>query len=135
MAGFSTYLANKLLDHSLGIATYTPPTNIWIALFTADPTDSGVFTNEVADLYAYARVEITGLMTTSVDGVSVSASKLDFADALGGGWGIVTHAMVVDTGVHGTGNSLYVEELVYPVEVFDGDPFYFRADKFQLILV
>lgn len=45
MAGaLSDYLENKLLDHSLGTAAYTMPSTVYVALFTADPTDANAGT-------------------------------------------------------------------------------------------
>lgn len=57
MACLSRYLRNKLVDHLLRQQTYTPPTSVWVGLFTTLPTD-GV--NEGVEVAAgdYARVEI-----------------------------------------------------------------------------
>lgn len=42
MAGnISDFLENKLIDHSLGTASYTAPTSVTVALFTSNPTDAG----------------------------------------------------------------------------------------------
>lgn len=38
---FSNYLENKILDHILKVAVYTPATNLYIALYTIAPTDAG----------------------------------------------------------------------------------------------
>jgi hypothetical protein len=55
--GFSTYLSQKLIDVTLRGQAYTPPTNLFLALFTADPTDGNVTANEVSALAwtTYAR--------------------------------------------------------------------------------
>lgn len=37
----SDYLENAWLDHALNGATYTPPSNVYVALFTAAPSDAG----------------------------------------------------------------------------------------------
>jgi len=39
MAGFSRYAQRELLDHLLKVGAYTPPTNIYVALFNAGPTE------------------------------------------------------------------------------------------------
>ena len=36
----SNYLENKILDHALGTTAFTQPTNQYLALHTADPTDA-----------------------------------------------------------------------------------------------
>lgn len=41
MASCSTYLANKILDHVNGIASYTMPTQLWLALAEVDFTAAG----------------------------------------------------------------------------------------------
>ena len=38
MAAMSDYLERKLLDHTLGTAAYTHPSQAYLALHTADPT-------------------------------------------------------------------------------------------------
>jgi hypothetical protein len=35
------YLEGKLLDHLMGIAVYTPPTSLYLALHTNDPGETG----------------------------------------------------------------------------------------------
>lgn len=40
MGSFSDYLEDELLDHLFGKSTFTSPT-VYVALSTADPTDSG----------------------------------------------------------------------------------------------
>lgn len=42
MAGsLSAYASNKLLDHLLGVAAFTMPTNVFVKLHTADPGTAG----------------------------------------------------------------------------------------------
>ena len=41
MAEMSDYLERKLLDHTLGTTAYTHPSQTYLALHTADPTDAG----------------------------------------------------------------------------------------------
>jgi hypothetical protein len=40
MAGFTTYLQQKVLDHVRGKTSFTMPT-AYVALFTTNPTDAG----------------------------------------------------------------------------------------------
>lgn len=49
MADLSTALKNALFDHLLNNSQHTSPTNLWLALYTAAPTDAGGGT-EVADI-------------------------------------------------------------------------------------
>lgn len=41
MAGFSDYLENKILEHTLKNTTYTPVATVYASLHTADPGDTG----------------------------------------------------------------------------------------------
>lgn len=50
MSGFSTYLAQKLVDVILRGIAFSAPANLYLALFTADPTDNNVTANEVSVL-------------------------------------------------------------------------------------
>ena len=49
MAGtFSDYLEAILLDHVLGAASFTPPANVYVALYTVAPTALGTDGTEVS---------------------------------------------------------------------------------------
>ena len=55
MANTSTYLQAGRLNQALRGMVFVPPTNIYLALFNADPTDAGSLANELTDA-GYARV-------------------------------------------------------------------------------
>lgn len=104
MGSLTDFSELELLDHVFN-AAYSPPTNIYLALATADPTDAatGASMNEVPDSGSYARTEIT---------VGAAASRrvtqdadVDFPQA-SGAWGTVTHWAIVDSATHGAGNAL-----------------------------
>ncbi len=48
----SAYLEDKLLDHILGTASYTMPTDVYLALYEDDPTDADTGTEVTAGGYA-----------------------------------------------------------------------------------
>ena len=79
MSGFSTYLAQRLISATLGSAggsggsAFTPPTALYLALFTSDPTDDNVTTNEVAGAW-YAR-KATGSWSVPVGAGANSSSN------------------------------------------------------------
>lgn len=79
MSGASDYLEVELLDHILRQAGYTSPTNVYIALFTADPTDANVTANEVSDS-GYARQSVTGDFDAphATGGYSANGSAITF---------------------------------------------------------
>ena len=59
MSGFSDYLEQALINHILRGTAYSSPSAIYVALFTADPTDANVTANELDDS-GYARQAVTG---------------------------------------------------------------------------
>src|SRR4051812_3045343 len=56
MAGFSNYEAQRILKFEGQSATITKRANNYVALFTADPTDAGLLTNEVPFTFGYTRL-------------------------------------------------------------------------------
>ena len=105
MGSITDFLELELLDHTLNNAAYTPPTTLYLALATADPTDAatGASMNEVANSGSYARTAIT-FGAESSRRVTQDAD-VDFPQATGS-WGTVTHWAVVDSATHGAGNVL-----------------------------
>lgn len=63
MAALSNYLEEKIVDHFLRSAPATSPTTVYLALFTADPTEDG--TGAEATYVNYARQTS---VWTSLDG-------------------------------------------------------------------
>lgn len=128
------YLRKKLGDHSLGKAAYTMPNPVYMALFTADPTDVGILTNEVVGS-PYARIASTVLfggfdLTT---GIGVNASNIDFGIPAAN-WGTVSHAAIIDALT--VGNMLYFEALPTPrIVVTGGRRVLFSAGQVQIRLV
>lgn len=58
MAALSDYLENKLVDWLLRGQTFTPPTTLYVALFTTADNDAGSARVEVSG-GSYARVAVT----------------------------------------------------------------------------
>lgn len=95
MAGnLSDYAENKLLNHLLGIESFSMPENVYIALFNTDPTDAGTGT-EVSGS-GYERKKATGTFTKAVNGTTWSTVSHMFpaAQSL---WGEITHIGIYDS--------------------------------------
>lgn len=103
MGSLSNYLENKILDHVLKVAAYTPPTNIAISLHTADPTDAGSGA-EVTNENNYARV-ICNVWDAASGRASANTNVITFNQA-SGLWGTVTHFALWDSATYGAGNML-----------------------------
>lgn len=90
MAGKSDDLENKLLDHVLGGGDYTRLATVYIALFTAAPTDAGGGTEVSGN--GYARKDVTNNATNwpaAASGAKSNGTVITFAAASGGNWGTI----------------------------------------------
>lgn len=74
--GMSDYLEDKLLRHVFRSETYTPPTNIYLALFTAGPADDGTGTEVTGG--SYARQIVTYAVPTTPAGRIANDAPLSF---------------------------------------------------------
>jgi len=89
--GFSTVLANELLDHVLGNGVYTAPT-IYVGLSTANPTDDASGNAEPSNNYArkdHAAWDAAAAGATENTGVITFATP-------SGTWGLITYATIWD---------------------------------------
>lgn len=106
MAGFSTYLARELMDH-IFIASYDRPSHIWVALFTAAPSDAAGSGTECAGTN-YARVQHDGWTAADASqpcGVSNTATVSFPTPGSTTAWGTITHFALFDAAT-GTANML-----------------------------
>jgi len=129
MAAFSTYIERELLDHVLRNEAYTPPTSVWIALFTADNgLEGGIITGEVAG-GAYARMEIGGASGRSFIVADAGGATENTEDVIwvtaSADWGTVVYMAIMDAS--SAGNVLYHGQLTLAKTVNNGDTFKFNA--------
>ena len=115
MAGTSSYLENKLLNHTLNSTAYTAPSTHYLALYTSDPTDANTGT-EVSGTN-YARVSAGFSVSTNV---ATNSAAIEYA-AAGNAWGTVTHVGVMDAA--SSGNLLYHSALTTSKAITTGDIF------------
>ncbi len=131
MSAVSDYLENKLTDLILRGQAFTAPANLYVALFTAAPSDAGGGTEVTGG--SYARVAITASLAnwsgTQAAGSTVASSGTGGASSNNGAvtfpaptaaWGNVTHFGIFDA-VSG-GNLLFWGALTTPKTVNNGDP-------------
>lgn len=103
MAGFSTYLAQKLVDHVFRGAAYIPPVGTYLALFVADPTDNNVTANEVVAAW-YARQQVTAWSAPVGSGSTTRNSNQITFPAVTNNAVTITHWAIYDAAT--TGNLL-----------------------------
>lgn len=131
MSSLSDYLENKLVDHVLRGQTLTPPATLYVALFTAAPSDAGGGTEVSGG--AYARVTVTGSLanwagtqsagsttaSTGTGGQTSNNAAVTFPAPSGANWGAVTHFGIFDAST--AGNLLFWAALTTPKTINDGD--------------
>ena len=134
MSNASNYLELEVLDHVLGKGTrdFPSPASLFIALFTADPGEASSFTNEVANLYSYARTAVT--FAAASGGSAATSATVTFPTASGGAFGTITHIAICDSGTHGAGNQLFYGALTASKTVADGDTFTIQSGQLTVAL-
>ena len=105
MAGnFSDYVETNIIQSTLRGIAYPVPSGVYVALFTADPTDANITANEiqVASLPAYARqnAAAAGAIDTGwsapANGVSSNAKVVTFPANNGAAAITATHVGLYD---------------------------------------
>ena len=123
---FSDYLETKVLDHVFGGTAYTAPSTLYVALFTAAPSDSGGGTEVSGG--AYARQTIA--FTTSGDTTSNNAA-IEFPTATAN-YGTVTHVGVYDAS--SAGNLMAWAALTSSKTIETGDVFRIPSGDLDITL-
>ncbi|MGB5925320.1 MAG: hypothetical protein WBH01_04420 [Dehalococcoidia bacterium] len=120
MAEFTDFMENKIIDHMLRAQAYTPPSTVYVALFTSAPSDAGGGTEVSGG--AYARQAVT--LDAAAGGASSNSADITFPQATAD-WGTITHLALMDalTG----GNMLMHSPLDASKTVNNGDTFKFNA--------
>ena len=122
MAAFSDFLEVELVKHIFRTGSYTKPTVLGVALFTAAPSDSGGGTEVTGG--SYARIDVPPLdanwdATSGTDGLTANTSVITFPSPTAN-WGVITHFGIFDALT--TGNLLYHGALTASKTVNSGDP-------------
>lgn len=118
------FLESALVAHSVGKAAYTMPT-VYLALFTAAPSDTGGGTEVTGG--AYARVQVPAASWAAASGGSITTSAdVNFPTATAS-WGTVTHIALFDALT--VGNMLWYGPLTTPKAIGSGDQFKMPAGQ------
>jgi len=141
MSALSNSIENKLLDHSLGTASYSAPASVYIGLFTSDPStgstsenlEAGIMTNEVSG-GSYARQVAT---FNAASGGSASTSATVTFPTATANWGTITHVAVIDsdqTDSAGQGEVIYYGLLDTAKIIETGDTFQITTGNLTITL-
>jgi hypothetical protein len=110
------YLEPLILGEILKATDYTAPTNVYLSLHTADPTESGAATAEVTG-NSYAREIVT--FGTITDGVVTNSADVTF-DTSSGAWGHISHWVLYDH-LTTSGGPLFYGEFTTHKDMASGD--------------
>ena len=127
MSEMSNYLENALDNATLRNTAYTSPSAVYLALYTADPTDADSGT-EVSGT-SYARQAIT--FGAPSNGVTTNSAAIEFPQA-GGSWGTVAYIGIRDAST--AGNLLYHSPLDASKTIATGDVFRIAAGSLSVTL-
>jgi len=129
MAGsFSDYLEDKLLKHAFTNTAYTPAATLYVALYTAAPTDAGGGTQVSGNAYARVSVEFTVSGTTTL---ATNSAAVEFAAATAS-WGTIVAVGIFDAST--SGNLLAWADLTTSKTIDTGDIFRIPAGDLDITL-
>ena len=120
MGSLSDFAENKMLDHLCNTA-FTPAATLFVALCTADPTDTATGStglNEVANANGYARTGVTFGIAASRRVVQSGAVTFPQAS---GTWGTISHWALVSTATYGAGDMYAYGSFVTPFAPVNGN--------------
>lgn len=130
MSAFTDYTENKLIDWLFRGQAFTPPATMYVALFTANPTDTGGGTEVSGG--SYARVAVTSALAnwagTQSAGSTVASSGTNGTTSNNGtvtfpaptaNWGVITGFGIFDAA--SSGNLLIYGALTISKTVNNGD--------------
>ena len=136
MAGLTNYLEDKIINHVFGSTTFTKPTNYYVGLLTATPSDSATGTEVSGG--SYARQVCAFTITGSGIAEAKNTSAITFPTATAD-WGIVGWVGVYDA--LSSGNLVAYQNLqksdfstTTTKTINDGDIFKFNAETIKLQL-
>ncbi len=120
MAQMSTYLKNKMIDHTFRGITFNTPGVVHLALFSTDPLDDASGTELVDGTSpGYARISIT--IDAPLDGVASNATVEALFAVATGDWVTASHAAIFDEAAGG--NMLMHKILPAPVSILNANNF------------
>jgi hypothetical protein len=124
MASKSDYLENEVLDHVLGGGDYARPATVYVALYTAAPTDSSTGSSGGTEVSGgnYSRAAVTNNATNfpAASGGSKSNGTAITYPTPSANWGTIVAFAIIDAS--SGGNILYWGLVTPNKTVNNGDP-------------
>jgi hypothetical protein len=138
MGSFSDYAEAKVLDYVFSGAAFTPPANLFVALYTATPTDAGGGTELTIGSLGYTRVSVTNNATNFPASTGTSPTTKSNGTAITFGtntttdWGTITAVALFDAASAGNMIAWTALTVSKPVMVGDTASFAIGALTFTL---
>lgn len=131
MANMTDASEREVLDGYVGV-TNLFSTGVALAIFSADPTDTGSVANELSG-NGYERKLLTGLFSaaTGTDGTTSNTLVIDFATATAD-WPTATHVGFMKSDVEGTDDMMVHLPLVSDITISGTQVFSFGVGKLTL---
>ena len=125
MGSFSDYMENKVIDHMLRNQAFTPPSTLYVALYTVSPSDAGGGTEVSGG--SYARQTVT--LSAASAGATSNSADITFPQATAD-WGTIVAVGIMDAA--SGGNLLAWGALTTSKTVNNGDQFKILAGNLTL---
>jgi hypothetical protein len=117
----------SFLNHALANTVWQYNGAIFMALYTANPTEFGSHMNEVSG-EGYARQEVTGFFTVANGSAAINTNVLfPVAEE---DWGVINYIGIVDS----SNEMLFYGPVEFAVEVLEDDTFSVLANKLVITL-
>lgn len=123
---FTNYLETELLDHVFAGNAYTSPSTVYVALYTAAPSEAGGGTEVSGGSY----VRKAGSFSVSGNTATTSAA-IEWSTATAS-WGTITHIAIHDAA--SGGNMLAYASLTASKAIASGDVFRIPAGDIDITL-
>ncbi len=121
MANLTNAYEKILLDGLTGVTPWTTPTTVYLALLTADPTETGSVTSELSG-DGYTRIALTGMFSAATSEVTVSTDLIESAEATAD-WPTLTHVGYCVSGTPGTDDMMLHDAMSVGINISNGAKF------------
>ena len=122
MTAMTDYLEGQIRGHIFRTATFTKPTVLAVALYTAAPGETGGGTEVSGGSYARVQrdpLDANWTAASATDGLTDNAAALTYP-APSANWGTITHTAILDATT--AGNFMVYGALTASKTVNSGDP-------------
>ena len=122
MSAMTDFLEDAIRKHVFRTGSYTKPTVLAVALYTAAPGEAGGGTEVTGGSYARVQrdpLDANWTAASATDGLTDNAAALTFPTPTAN-WGLITHFSILDA--TSGGNFLFHGALTTSKNVNNGDP-------------